>query len=174
MKKIKSNVFVIFVLILIATAFFYAPTTASQPGDVNDPLVTRSYVENRIAQLQIEIAALRSALSGVDPNAIQHIPQTTPSPAVTASERDIFQVLHMQQGQIISFEASAEFILRGGSGTAITGVNGIINITSGIDVLNGENISLHHMMMVPVADGRGVLFNTESWIMVRGGYTIVN
>jgi hypothetical protein len=165
---------VIFALILASLAFFNAPTIASQPGDADDPLVTRNYVDNRIAQLQIEIAMLRNALDGVNPNAVYEIPQTTqPAQPVVAAERDIFQVINMLAGQIITFEASAEFILRGGSASAVTGVNGIIDITSGVDVLNGENIELHHMMMVPVTDGRGVRFNTESWIMVRGGYTIV-
>jgi len=28
--------------------------------------------------------------------------------------------------------------------------------------------------MIPVTDGRGVHFHAESWIMVRGGYTILN
>jgi len=87
----------------------------------------------------------------------------------------VFTVLNPKAGQVITFNAGTEFILRGGRATAVTGpINGIPDVTAGADVMNGENIGLNHLMMIPVTDGRGVHFHAESWIMVRGGYTIMN
>jgi hypothetical protein len=87
----------------------------------------------------------------------------------------VFTVLNPQAGQVMTFNAGTEFILRGGRASAVTGpLNGIPDVTAGQDVMNGENIGLNHLMMIPVTDGRGVHFQAESWIMVRGGYTLVN
>ncbi|MCL2456352.1 MAG: hypothetical protein FWD19_02235 [Defluviitaleaceae bacterium] len=102
--------------------------------------------------------------------ALQIIPGPGDEPRETAPRLVPFEVVNPQAGQIIIFEAGAEFILRGGKANAITGVNGIPDVTAGADILNGENIGLNHLMMVPVSDGRGIHFLAESWLMVRGGY----
>ncbi|MDR0271786.1 MAG: hypothetical protein LBI27_00510 [Clostridiales bacterium] len=174
-RKIKLAAFTIFAVFAI-----FAVTVFAQPGAASDPLVTQRFVEDRLAQLQAEIVVLRNAVAALDPNAIQSLPQIpsetpeAPPTTIVTAERDVFEVLHLQEGQMVIFGASAEFILRGGNATAITGVNGIIDITGGRDVLNGEIIDFNHLMMVPVADGRGVLIRAESWIMARGIYTIVS
>jgi hypothetical protein len=102
--------------------------------------------------------------------------QNVPPPGYEPREAQVvpFIVLNPQAGQIIIFDEGAEFILRGGRGTAVTGVDGILNVTAGVDVTNGTEISLNHLMMIPRTDGRGVHFHTESWIMVRGDYTFLN
>jgi hypothetical protein len=95
-------------------------------------------------------------------------PAGEPHPPQTAA----FTVLNPQAGQILTFDAGTEFILRGGSAVALTGIyNGIPDVTAGTDVMNGERIGLNHLMIMPVADGRGIVFQSESWLMVRGGYT---
>jgi hypothetical protein len=199
-KFSKLGTLTIFALILATLAYLYVPTLATQPGVQDDPLVTRRFVEQEIAKLASEVATLRGIISGnpqATPRPSSTIPDSQRDPLFAEimeyfetvyGERldkalanvhppgflpsDVipFVTLNPQEGQSIIFEAGAEFILRGGRATAITGVNGIADVTAGADVLNGESIGLNHLMMVPRSDGRGVTFNAESWIMVRGGY----
>ena len=83
-----------------------------------------------------------------------------------------FDILNPSAGQVIIFEANAEFILRGGSAIVIAGVDGIPNVTAGRDVGNGEAVYTNNLFMVPRSDGRGVVFHTDSWIMVRGDFNL--
>ncbi|MCL1884353.1 MAG: hypothetical protein FWF81_11475 [Defluviitaleaceae bacterium] len=192
MKK-KSKILLLCTLAVFATsalAYLYMPTLAAQPGSTEDPLVTRNYVDMRITELSNEIAILRGMLTGteilpqptptpppippIDPPYMPYVPiETTPPP--TAQQTAVFDVLHLQMGQTVTFHAGTEFILRGGSAVAITGeYNGIPDVTAAHDVLNGEPIGLNHLLMIPFTDGRGILLTAESWVMVRGGYTILS
>ncbi|MCL2223479.1 MAG: hypothetical protein FWB96_00760 [Defluviitaleaceae bacterium] len=241
MKKIFANksklVAVALVAVLLAGfAHFHVPTEAAQPGDATDPVVTRRFVEDRIAVLSEEVALLRSIVANLSPGTLTTLPTPSPSPSpspypgqtpaptpsptpavpnfpnlpqsevhqffelmmyyfeamygerLDAALANIpgpagmpyglppttFEVLNPQAGQIITFEAGTEVILRGGSAVALTGpYNGIPDVTAGDDIMNGSPISLNHLMIFPVTDGRGIIIQTESWIMVRGGYTIM-
>jgi hypothetical protein len=207
MKKFKLSITSILALVVIALVFLYVPAQAEQPGTVLDPLVTRNYVDSRIAELQNEIAVLRNIVAGVSPTDILNLPtQQAGQAVITQADRDAlmaemiahfeatyasiilqqalhgpgfvtqvvpFQVIHAQAGQIITFEAGTEFILRGGTAVALTGpLNGIPNVTAGTDVMNGEAIGLNHLMMIPFTDGRGMVLQSEAWVMVRGGYIL--
>ena len=212
MKKFK----ICLVLCVLMAFLLISIANAAQPGDATDPLVTRRFVEDRLATITAEIAQLRNIVMGITPNTPAATPSPVappPLPSLSATEtEDVdelfalvmyyfetvygerldaalahipgpvgdpfaprivpFEILNPKAGEKIIFDASAEFILRGGSATAITGINGIANVTTGTDVLNGESIGLNNLMMVPVSDGRGIVFQRESWLMVRGGYTI--
>ena len=152
----------------------------AQPGDAHDPLVTRRYVDNRINELTAQIARLEAMISGgqaiPQPPVQQAQPdgQLPPASLVTGAEVVPFQIYYVPQGQRIFFEAGAEILLRTGYVSAITGYNGFIDITAGRDVTDGETIYHNHLLLVPVADGRGLHFHTGGWIMIRGGYQIAN
>ena len=198
MKKLSNVKFIapaLAAIIVAGLAYLYVPTIAAQPGTNYNEIVTRQFVEMRLAQLAEELRG--------------NVPTATPPTGtsnISASERDAlfaeimayfeimygerlnqalahvpgpryvgqvtpFTTLNPQAGQSIIFNEGAEFILRGGSASAITGANGIPDVTAGEDVLNGDTIGLNHLMMIPRSDGRGVAFHTDSWIMVRGGFT---
>lgn len=199
-RRITTGALMALVIAIIAN--FAVPVFAAQPGTAEDPLVTRRYFNAAIEELTNEIAILRALIagganlpahqgtfeiSGGDTDAIMadlmryidsrlaamefapgYVDFTTPP------QMPPFTVLHTQAGQVLTFEAGAEFILRGGGAIAITGpYNGIPDVTAANDVMNGTLIGLNHLMMIPVTDGRGVLFTAESWIMVRGGYNLL-
>ncbi|MCL1863031.1 MAG: hypothetical protein FWF78_05655 [Defluviitaleaceae bacterium] len=208
MKNKKGfAIFSVCALVLAAFVWLYLPAQAAQPGDANDPLVTRRFVEDRISQLSEEIALLRTAIglgaTAQTPSASVNINsgdvdaiiaeimhyfesvygerlnralQNVPGPGYEPREPEVvpFIVLNPQAGQVITFHQGAEFILRGGQGTAVTGIDGILDVTAGVDVTNGTEIAHNHLMMIPRTDGRGIHFHRESWIMVRGGYTFLN
>ena len=146
----------------------------AQPGDANDPLVTRRYVDNRINELSAQIARLEAMISGgqIAPGAP---PDGQLPPAMGAgAEVMLFRIYYVPQGQRIYFEGGAEFLLRTGDVSAVTGANGFIDITAGRDVTNGETIYHNHLLLVPVTDGRGVQFHTSGWIMIKGGYRVAS
>jgi hypothetical protein len=206
MKKIQLSVTTILALAVVALVFLYVPTQAEQPGTPQDPLVTRNYVDARVAELQAEIAALRNIVAGVSPSDILNLPQQPAQAVFTQADRDAlmaemvalfeetyaelilqqalhgpgyvtqvvpFRVLRAQPGQVITFESGSEFILRSGTAVALTGpLNGIPDVTAGADIMNGEPIGINHLMIMPFTDGRGIVTQTESWVMVRGGYLL--
>jgi len=85
-----------------------------------------------------------------------------------------FQILLIPAGSTFVAEEGVEFILRAGQATAVTGPDGMVDITDGRDVVNGERIPTNHLLLVPRSDGRGFLANTDVWLMVKGRYQIVN
>ncbi len=103
------------------------------PGDSSDPMVTKSYVDKKIA----------------------------------------FAPLHLSAGQTLICGEGAEIILRSGEAAAVAGgTNGISDLTSGADILNGRPVSLNHHLLVPRADGRGIKTSTEAWVLIRGEYKL--
>ena len=161
----------------------------AQPGDAHDPLVTRRYVDNRINELTAQIARLEAMITGgqaiphVPPAHAPQAPAAHAPPAGPVQEAPAtgvvgvvvpFQIYNVPAGRTIYFEAGAEFILRSGNVSAVTGYNGFIDITAGRDVLNGETIYHNHLLLVPVTDGRGLYFHTSGWIMIKGGYQVAN
>jgi len=206
MCKRKYGVIAIIVLVLCAMAYMYVPAFAEQPGSPQDPLVTRRYVDERVAALEARIAVLEAAITGhmpidtgqavggtisqADRDALfldflqyfdlmygnmlrQLFGDAVPFPGIPQPDANELTVLNVPAGRVITFDGGAEFILRAGSALVIAGENGIVNITEGVDVGNGEAVALNNLMLVPVTDGRGVVFTSGSWIIVRGGYSVV-
>ena len=75
------------------------------------------------------------------------------------------------------------FILRSGSAVAISPYNemgkiqGINDVTNGVDILDGETIPLLHSILIPRGgnDGRGVKVTAleGAYFLIGGDYTIV-
>ena len=207
MRKIKYGAVVAVVLTMVlALGYMHVPTLAEQPGSPQDPLVTRRYVDERVAALEARIAVLEAAIMGhvpIDPGQAtgggftqedrdamfldflqyfdlmygnllrQLFGDEVPFPGLPTATTDELVVLNVPAGRVITFEGGAEFILRAGSAVVIAGENGIVNVTEGIDVANGELVAHNNLMLVPATDGRGVVFTTGSWVIVRGGHTVV-
>jgi len=138
----------------------------AQPGTPDDPLVSRSYVNTRIASLEAQIAQLTALLESggvtvTDPGHHVHAP---------AVERELFAVVRAEPGMVLIGGASTEIILRAGEATVIAGPNGLANVTTGIDVMNGQAVQLNHLLIVPQADGRGMRFHTTAYLMIKGDY----
>ena len=80
-------------------------------------------------------------------------------------------------GQTVMANSICEFIVRPGSKVeAISPFpeQGIADITNGIEVLNGDIISLNAYCLIPRGnDGRGMkVLSEKAYIMIRGEYTI--
>jgi len=180
---------VLLALLVGAVAFPYFRThVAAQPGDANDPLVTRRYVDEQIAVLTTEMAILRAMVEASAPAGgvmdLQAIANAVFPEVMIAFEimygemlRNAgheFVSINPQSGQRVLLENGAEIILRTGSATAIdNGLgNGLVNMTAGRDMLANEEVALNHLLIAPRTDGRGILLTSNAWVMVRGGFTV--
>ena len=130
----------------------------AQPGTAADPLVTQRYVDDRIAELQAQI----NALQGEQPSG-------TPGGQVVP-----FTPLLVPAGSSLIADAGVEIILRSGIATVIAGPNGLVDVTAGRDIQNGETVNRNHLLLVPATDGRGLYFASDAWLMIKGGFVIVD
>jgi len=83
-----------------------------------------------------------------------------------------FEAVFVPAGHILIAEAGAEIIVRSGNAVAVSGPDGMVNITSGVDITNGTVIPHNNLLLVPRSDGRGMSFTSDSWLMIKGGYEI--
>ena len=148
----------IFTALIIIGVSAYA-----QPGTPADPMVSRSYVDARIAELESQIVQLTAIVNSLDSG------QMFEAPAV---RRELFTVVRAQPGTVLIGGASTEIILRSGQASAVTGVNGLANVTSGSDLMNGQRVPLNNLLIVPQNDGRGMRFYTVAYLMIKGDFHI--
>lgn len=170
------------------------------PGTVNDPIVTKSYVDKKVGELQKTLTEMMGKLGSTTDGTAQPTTQapetTTPteggvslSEVVTlidakiaaidnngAGQASLFQVVEATNGQRLICGASAEVILRAGSAQVIAGINGdgLADLTAGEDLAGDAKVPKQHHLLVSRDDGRGLLITSEdtSYILVKGAYTL--
>ncbi len=156
MKKNKGK-FRIVALVLCVLSMF--TVVLAEPGSTDDPLVSKAYidtvlipeikqfVENKIGEVN---AGGGGAVSG-----------------------DTFKVVEVAAGQEMVCSAGTELILRMGKANIIaTEKGGLADTTAGFDLQNGTSMPANHLLIVPVADGRGIKATEKVLVMVKGGYEI--
>lgn len=126
---------------------------AGAPGSADDPVVTKSYVDQKIQQ------ALGNAGSGT-----------------SASSKLV--VAELKAGKTIYGFEGTEFIVRTGNVVSVAGVNGdgLTDITAGADLQAGAPVSTNHLLLIARSDNRGLRlepgYKGTAYIMVRGKYEI--
>ncbi len=84
-----------------------------------------------------------------------------------------YEVVSVEAGQSVICGAGCELILRMGDATVIaTEKGGLADVTSGVDLADGSAMPSNHLLIVPLADGRGISANTDLLVMIKGNYTI--
>jgi hypothetical protein len=96
--------------------------------------------------------------------------QTSLPPQVQENNAPFFEVVYAESGKIVYGDSSTEIILRGGTANVVSGVNGLCDVTSGVDLQNGQQVPYNHLIIVPVGDGRGFLITSDAYLMIKGGY----
>lgn len=128
----------------------------SQAGGSSDPLVTRSYVDDKINKVLEKINSNNSSTgSTANINSLSYTP------------------VYATVGQTLYGKEGTEIILRSGKGTAVVPTKeGISNITTGQDLKHNATIGKNHLLITPRDDGRGVKITENAWFLVKGDYTI--
>ncbi|WP_018750000.1 hypothetical protein [Paenibacillus sanguinis] len=145
-------------------------SAATQPGTSEDPVVTKSYVDKAIQQ----------ALRG------ENIPSPTPSPSPAPLPKDNdrtppavaapVEVVTVKPGQKLIADAGTEFVVRAGLAVVYSkDVDGVTDLTDGIDIPNGWVVSKNHLLSFP-REGRGLQVQPGNeyslTVLVRGAYSL--
>ncbi|MFK0524818.1 hypothetical protein ACINKY_21695 [Paenibacillus illinoisensis] len=159
-----------------------------QPGTADDPVVTKSYVDQQIQQALGGKVNTGSGTNNADNgngagNSGSAGTGTTGStggdaslPPVVSGASDAVEIVTVKPGQQLIGASGAEFIVRSGKAMIVSeGTNGVADLTDGVDLTNGQAAPTNHLLSFP-RDGRGITVldgNKYSLtVMVRGGYSL--
>ncbi len=165
-KKLKL---IIGLLIIGATTLYAADGLI---GTEQDPLVTKSYVDQKISQLtggtsntvlanQLKeqeqlILALRDEIANLQ-----------------QSGNNTYEIVVVPEGKVIYGKQGSEMIIRAGEGQIVaSSVGGVQDVTDGKD-LSGDTVApKNNLLLIPREDGRGLMATKQLTVMVRGGYIL--
>jgi hypothetical protein len=147
-----KRIFAIVLAVAVTTAALL--TVWASPGDANDPLVSKSYVDERFNQL-LSVLSAHGDASALQQDSASYVP------------------VSVGMGLMLIGSEGTEIILRSGKAVAYCpGENGIVDITTGEEIFSGAEIPANHMLIIPRKDGRGALISEDAWFLVKGGYSI--
>ena len=146
-------------------------TAGADAGNAQDPLVTKSYVDQLVKQ---EIAKLNGGSSSSSNNNSGATGGTTSES--TASEK--MEIVTIKPGQQLIAKGGTEFVIRAGKAVIFSADgSGVSDLTDGADLMNGANAPSNHLLQFP-RDGRGITAvdatKNSVIVMVRGDYSIKN
>ncbi len=162
MRKMSLRVTAALVAIALATGLWlgqsYAASNALDPGSAQDPLVTRTYVDQ-------EIAKLKESLSNSGTG--------TGTGGGTETPGNVLEIVVVPKGQQLTGYEGTEFILRSGTARAVaSAAGGLSNLTDGKNIPSGATIPLDNLILFPRSDGRGFRAVSEIIVLVRGKWSI--
>ena len=196
-KSLLLTVLAVFLTLSVLVFSVFAEESAYEGSDlpVSESYVLRAIgaLEERVYQkIDTMIEAINARIDAIgqagttttpppapaETEAIQveteSVPADTEAPANSAMPITDYDVVYLTKGQTIV--GSSEFILRSGSAiSTCPGINGITDITDGVDLTDGMEIPWNHLLLVPRDDGRGItVTSVEAYIMARGQYTVID
>lgn len=138
----------------VAVTLLGGTLVLAEPGDSDDPVVTKSYI------VDVVVPQLKAYVE-------QRVSGNT-----SDSFSDTFSVVNVSAGKQVVLSGGAEFILRKGSGTVVgSSLGGLSDTTAGYDLSDGSQVPANHLLIVPRDDGRGFVASSDVIIMVKGGYS---
>lgn len=172
-----------------------ADGVSSQPGSAEDPIVTKSYLDEQLSKLTGQTITTQAGVSngGLSAEEVKRLvaaeldawkksngASTTPSAGESSGSETASQsisVVQLQQGETLFAGAGAEVIVRTGKTVAVsTDENGIPDVTAGKDIMAGSAIELNHLLIFP-REGRGIKPDPKQKsdinLMVRGSYMVM-
>ena len=164
---------------LVFSGDSHASSSVPAPGSAADPLVSKSYVDDKISKLTELISGgqtdtqepvVQNGTQGFDADAVVEEVLRR----MEASEGNRFVPVQINENEILFGGEGTEIILRSGTAAAYClGPDGLSDITGGGDVIHGSPIEKNHLLIVPRADGRGIITLGESWFLIKGSYSVV-
>lgn len=175
MKNLLKNKRIIIALGIFASLIFVT-AIATDPGSEKDPLISLSYFENKIETLKND---LTEVLSETINNKFEELKENIEKSLTDIEKNGVsapteFEIITLNENEIILCEAGTEIIVRSGKSivvTSETSSGGISDITAGKDLINNEEITNNHLLIVPKSDGRGIKATVTGAVMIKGKYT---
>lgn len=142
------------------------------PGSEDDPLVTVSWVKATIFQAmqeeQKERQILEERLQKLEKGRVEQ-----PSGAEPVDSLPVFMVIEASPGEKLLAGAGTEIVLRSGQARVVAGpYGGLSDLTAGCNLSTGQQVKRDHHLLSARDDGRGIVLETQAFLLVRGGYTI--
>jgi hypothetical protein len=173
---------------VVSSAQNNAPNNAAAnvPGSADDPLITKSYVDEQVAALvNAELEKLQAAFDKkmneqllkigtefktANANELNKLRQSMKNPAV-----ELITVT-VKPGQMMIANAGSEFIVRSGRASLFSpDKNGASNLTIGRDVAPGTIVPNNQLILFP-KEGRGLVNSatakTDLIVLTRGGHQL--
>jgi len=158
-KYLKISAIIVLVIVIAGLGWYQsveADSNTSTPGSIDDPIVTKGYVDQSIAKLvKAELEKMGNVGSG------------------GAAK---LEVVTVPWGMKIIVEDGGELIVRSGKAIAYsTDANGLSDMTDGLDIAPGKPVGANHLILFP-RGGRGVEADPKQSkgliVLVRGGYKL--
>lgn len=159
-RKIKLVAVIVCVFCLLTAVY-----AASSGGSQQDPLVTLSYLE------QIFAPTIEGTLDDMVSSAVARL--NLPEQEGESRPGSVFHVVTLSKGQKLVGNVGCEAMLRVGSARCVTSeTTGLIDITDGSVLQNGENLAKNHLYMVTI-EVRTIEATADTVkLLVRGPYTV--
>lgn len=195
--KIRFMILIVLALVLSFPIIHIVQAVTAEPGTDGDPLVSQSYIDLKVNELNTKITEL-STKAGEQATKVNDL--TAQVKDLTAKANDLvtkntalvvandklgqqvkelqalpskFEKIQVLAGKQLLAGASTELVLRSGKATAIgSKAGGVSDLISGKDLVTGNSVTLNHLLLFPVDDGRGIKAVSDIWVLVKGAYTI--
>lgn len=143
-------------------------SVGTQPGTADDPVVTKSYVDQQIQKMMQG--------GSIPTPAATTAPAATQAPSSGSTSSDAVVIVDVKPGQTLIASAGAEFIVRAGKAVIYSNdANGVADLTEGKDLTNGQAAPSNHLLSFP-REGRGITVQNGQTmgltVMVRGNYKL--
>ncbi len=179
-KKIgKKHIIVLSALVFGIVLLQFAPSVKAETG--GQVIYDSTYIDKLETTLRALIKStgddLKKQISSSGSQAeLEKKLATTEAELAALKESMVFKIVKLPVGKIMMGSSSTEIIVRTKGGTTAyiekTAAGGLSNLISGKDLKNGEVVPDNQLLLVPNGDGRGIKAVKESYIMVKGTYTI--
>ncbi len=122
---------------------------------------------SRINNLEVQTGALQNDVD--NSNKRVDFMDTT---VMNLSDGTVWQVVKVDPGIRVLASDTGEIVLRSGTARVIGNEynEGISDLTSGVELKNGELIAKDHHLLIPRGDGRGIITETVCYIIYKGLY----
>ncbi|TVX97162.1 hypothetical protein FPZ45_19065 [Cohnella terricola] len=132
--------------------------TSSTPGSVDDPIVTKGYVDSMVAKLVQQELSKQGASGG-------------------GGGSSKLEVVTVPWGTKLIVEDGGELIVRTGRALAYSSdANGLSDLTDGLDIKPGKLVGNNHLILNPRGE-RGVEADPKQskglTVLVRGTYKLI-
>ena len=194
----RAKIYLAISMFCLMGSGFLLMTTANkastpEPGSVQDPLVTKSYIDRELAKIEDQITKILNNAGNGGSNTNNDVSKilneyhlrlqqlenqihSKPSNGTGAhTNASSFIVVELEPKDVLIGGEGTEIIVRAGKTLILDNLNnnGIPNLTTGKTLLLGDAIDNNHLLVIPRDDGRGIISSTKSWVMVKGDYKIV-
>ena len=154
---------------------------AAGEGTKEDPLITKSYLEQTATPAILEQVDKRvevyeeQLVDKLDASIQAYSAKMEEAVAQHESKQSnaTYAVVTLKKGQQLKLDVGCEVMLRIGTAQCVTpSAPGLINITTGQNLNNGEALQVNNLYMATIT-GRAVKATADTTkVLVRGGYTV--